>query len=34
MYMEFLFVIYDYFAILKKRILLFEWGIPSITGVV
>lgn len=34
MYMEFLLVIYDYFAILKKRILLFEWSIPSIIGTV
>ena len=34
MYMEFLFVIYDYFVILKKRILWFDWGIPSIIGIV
>ena len=32
--MEFILIIYDYFVILKKRILFFEWGIPSVAGVV
>ena len=34
MYMEFLFIVCNYFIIQKKKILLFELGIPFITGVV
>lgn len=34
MYLEFLYIIVDYFSVLKKRILFFEWGIPIIVGTV
>lgn len=33
MYLEFLYIIADYFSVLKKRILFFEWGIPIIIGI-
>lgn len=33
MYLEFLIIIIDYFSIIKKSVLLFEWGIPSIVGI-
>ncbi len=33
MYFEFLFVIFDYFSTLTKRIAVYEWGVPLILGV-
>lgn len=33
MYLEFLYIIADYFSVLKKRILFFEWGLPIIIGI-
>lgn len=34
MYLEFLYIFIDYFVILKKRVLFFEWGFPALAGVV
>lgn len=34
MYLEFLYIFIDYFVILKKRVLFFEWGLPTIAGVI
>ncbi len=33
MYLDFLYVILDYFSTLTKSERIFEWGIPSILGV-
>lgn len=33
MYLEFVFVILDYFSTLTKRIAFYEWGIPLILGI-
>ena len=33
MYLEFLFVIADYFSTLNKRIAFYEWGIPILLGI-
>ena len=33
MYLEFLFVIVDYFSILNKRIAIYEWGVPILLGI-
>lgn len=32
MYLEFLYIFIDYFSILKRRVLLFEWGFPVMAG--
>ena len=34
MYLEFLYIFIDYFVILKKRVLFFEWGLPTIAGAI
>lgn len=33
MYLEFLFVIVDYFSTLNRRIAIYEWGIPIFIGI-
>lgn len=33
MYLEFLFVVVDYFSTLTKRIAIYEWGIPILLGI-
>lgn len=32
MYLEFLYIFLDYFSTLKKRTIVFEWGLPILTG--
>ena len=34
MYIEFLFIVADYFSTLNKRIAFYEWGIPILLGIV
>ncbi len=34
MYIEFVFLILDYFSTINKRIFVYEWGIPLIIGII
>ena len=34
MYLEFLYIFIDYFVLQKKRVLIFEWGLPALIGLI
>ena len=34
MYLEFLYIFIDYFVLQKKRVLIFEWGLPAHIGLI